>query len=302
MSGTADYTNKEEQSAGFLSRLRKPAGLGRGAVFLYRLDVRGVIAGMERDGFARVDRLFPMSLLREIRAHVMRRHESGELRRRGLVRDIAGRYTAVLPFEGPFLSRSFYGNPKLLSILDGLLGPSYCISSLETVIAMPGSSEQHQHVDGPIRFDRKVGGRKRLFRKDLSALPPYAVTLCVPLCDITEENGPTAIWAGSHRAALAPRPPSLAQVVRRFREVRMVGAFGRSFLFDYRVFHGGRPNYTREARGILMFVFTRCWFRDPNLAEVQPGVVIKPRALARVPARFRDLFYLAPAARRALWR
>src|SRR3989442_151808 len=74
------------------------------AFFLYRLAVRAIIAGMERDGFARVERLFPMPLLREIRAHVLRRHESGELRRRGLVRDIAGRYTAVLPFEGPFLS------------------------------------------------------------------------------------------------------------------------------------------------------------------------------------------------------
>ena len=134
-----------------------------------------------------------------------------------------------------------------------------------------------------------------------SDAPPYAVTLSIPLCDVTEENGPTAIWAGSHRAALRPKPPGLREVVRKYREVHMTGGFGDAFLFDYRVFHGGRPNYTAEARPVIMMIFTRCWFRDPNLAEVQPSLVLKPRDYARIPARFRDLFYLAPAARRTLW-
>ena len=263
--------------------------------------LRKVQNGMRRDGAIAFENLFPMGLLSRIRREVLRRHESGELHKQGLIRDIGGRYAALLPFEGPFLERAFYANPRLQAMLGALLGSSYCIGSLETVISLPGSSPQHQHIDGPLRFERAIGKKKVPFRGDLSELPPYAVTLCVPLCDVDEENGPTAICPGSHRSALLPKPPSESQVLREFPVEHMVGKFGRSFFFDYRTFHCGMPNYTREPRPILMFVFTRSWFRDPNLVDVFPRVVISKRDLARVPERHRQLFLLAPSSRRPLW-
>ena len=256
---------------------------------------------MERDGAVAFAGLYPLPLLNEIRALVLRRHESGELKKRAAVRDIGGRYAAVLPFTGPFLKPSFYANPVLHALLGPLLGPDYRISSLETVISLPGASGQHQHIDGPIRFDRLAGGRKEPHEGDLSKLAPYAVTLCVPLCDLDEENGPTAIWRGSHRTALRRRPPSEAEVARRYPVELMAGKFGQAFFFDFRVFHGGMPNYSREPRPLLMFVFTRSWYRDPNLADIHPSVVISNRDLAAVPARHRPLFGFAPNARRAVW-
>lgn len=262
---------------------------------------RRVAAAMDRDGAAAFENLFSLPLLRRLRAQVLARVESGELREKGLVRDVAGRYAAVVPFAGALLSARFYANPALRAVLAGLLGEDYRIGSLETVVARPGAYRQHQHIDGPVRFDRVLGRARRPYAGDLSRLPPYAVTLCVPLCDITQDNGPTALWPGSHRLALGARPPGERALARRFREERMTGPFGRTFLFDYRLFHCGLPNMTPEPRAVLMFVFVRPWFRDPNLAEVRPGVVIEPRALARVPARHRGLFGLAPAARRALW-
>jgi len=263
--------------------------------------LRKIQAAMKRDGAVAFANLFPKPLLRRLSREVLRRHAKDELRERGLVRDIGGRYAAVLPFEGPFLTPAFYANPKLLDAIASLLGSTHCIGSLETVIALPGAGRQHQHVDGPLRFDRIVRGKKRAFQGDLADLPPYAVTLCVPLCDVTEDNGPTAIWPGSHRTALLPRPPGAGAVARDYPVEHMTGDLGRSFLFDYRVFHGGMPNFTPEPRPVLMFVFTRSWFRDPNLADVFPGVVITPRNLGRVPEKSRYLFMLAPAARRALW-
>ncbi|MBI4346066.1 MAG: phytanoyl-CoA dioxygenase family protein [Elusimicrobia bacterium] len=253
-----------------------------------------VRAAMARDGFATLGRLFPGPLVRKMARDVRRRHDSGELRARALVRDVAGRYAAVVPFEGPFLDPRFYGNARLHAALGSVLGRDYCIGSLETVIAEPGAYRQHLHIDGPIRFAP--------YRGDLSRLPPYAATLYVPLCDVTEENGPTALWAGSHKTALLPRPPGDAAIRRRFREVRMAGRLGEAFLFDYRIFHRGMPNHTREPRPILALVFTRSWYRDPNIAEVSHGVQIGARALAKVPERLRRLFMLAPAARRTVWR
>jgi hypothetical protein len=263
--------------------------------------LRKVQAGMKRDGAVAFANLFPRNLLNKMRALVLRRHASGELRERALVRDIGGRYAAVLPFEGPFLDPKFYASPALAGMIAALLGEDHCIGSLETVISLPLSSRQHQHIDGPVRFDRVIGGKKRRYRGDLTDLPPFAVTLCVPLCDVDEENGPTAIWAGSHRTALRARPPSERAIAREFREEHMVGKLGGSFLFDFRVFHGDLANYSREPRPLLMFVFTRSWYRDPNLADVFPSVVITKRDLDKVPERHRRLFMLAPAARRPVW-
>lgn len=263
--------------------------------------LRKIQSGMKRDGAIAFGNLFPMPLLKKMRREVLRRHESGELRKQGLVRDIGGRYAAVVPFEGPFLDPSFYANRKLTDMLAALLGSSHCIGSLEVVISIPGAYEQHQHIDGPIRFDRAIGKIKRGYQGDLSDLPPYAVTLCVPLCDVNEDNGPTAIWPGSHRTALRALPPGKAEIARKFPVEHMAGEFGRSFLFDFRTFHCGMPNLTPEPRPLMMFVFTRSWYRDPNLTEVFPNVVITKRNLKRIPERYRHLFMLAPAARRALW-
>ncbi|MDD5305360.1 MAG: phytanoyl-CoA dioxygenase family protein [Elusimicrobia bacterium] len=156
-------------------------------------------------------------------------------------------------------------------------------------------------MDAPLRFDRAIGKTKKGFQGDLSDLPPYAVTLCVPLCDVGEANGPTAIWPGSHRTALRARPTGEREILQTFPEEHMVGGFGRWVLFDFRVFHCGMPNLAAEPRPVLMFVFTRSWFRDPNLADVFPSVVITKRNLKRIPDRYRYLFMLAPAARRSLW-
>jgi ectoine hydroxylase-related dioxygenase (phytanoyl-CoA dioxygenase family) len=264
-------------------------------------DPRRVRQSMARDGAAVLGRLFPRSLLEEARRLVTRRHTSGELRRRGLVRDIAGRCTSVLPFEGPFLKPAFYANPRVLDIMGALLGADFCIGSLEVVIALPGALRQHQHVDGALRFDQVVGKKKRFFGGDLSGLPPYAVGLATPLCDVTEENGPTAIWLGSHRVALRPKLPGERAIGRDFPMKAMTAPFGSSYVFDYRVLHGGLPNDSREPRPLLMLVFTRSWYRDPNQNEVFPSVVISKAALARIPEGRRRLFLLAPAARRALW-
>src|SRR4051812_21845769 len=52
---------------------------------------------MRRDGAIAFDNLLPMRLLKKLRLNVERRDRSGELRKNGLVRDIGGRYAAVLP-------------------------------------------------------------------------------------------------------------------------------------------------------------------------------------------------------------
>lgn len=248
---------------------------------------------LERDGVVVWDGLFPKPLLARARAEVLRREASGELARRGVVRDIAGRRTSVLRFSGPFLSPAFYANPRLASAAGAVLGAHWAISSLEVVWARPGATRQYHHIDAPLRFDRLVGGARRGSTVDLSLLPPYALAVATPLCAVDDENGPTAIWPGSHRRGLRDPLPSEREIRRDFPEARMTGPFGRSYLYDYRTFHLGLPNFSREPRPLLMLVLARTWFRDPNLLDLGGGVDLSPRDLARVPARGRGLFALA---------
>lgn len=258
-------------------------------------------AALTRDGLAVFEGLFPLPWLKKARAAVMRAHESGALRKKALVRDIGGRYTGVLPFAGPFLTPSFYAHPFLRALLPSLLGPDYRLSSLEAVISLPGSSEQHHHLDGPIRFERAAGKGKRGFTGDLSRVPPYALALATPLCDVDEDTGPTVLWPGSQREALRWPLPSERSIRARYPEARMTGRMGFSYLYDYRLFHRGTPNLTREVRPLLMLVFSRPWYRDPNLADLSTGLALSRRDYARVPAKHRELFGLAPAARRTPW-
>lgn len=257
--------------------------------------------GLERDGVVVFDRLFPLPWLARVRAEVLRRHESGELRERGLVRDIAGRLTAVLPFKGPFLDPRFHAHPALWSVVRSALGADARLSSLEVVIAEPGAARQYRHADAPLRFDRASGARSRRHSCDLSDLPPYALALATPLCAIDEENGPTALWPGSHRTALRFPLPKESELDRRFREVRMTGPMGFSYLYDYRTFHRGLPNESREVRPLLMVVFARPWFRDPNLDEVGGGLALSARDYAKLAPKHRAAFASAPPARREPW-
>lgn len=245
--------------------------------------VKAVVAEIERHGVVRLEGLFPKPLLKRIASKVMRLHGSGALKGPWTVRDIAGRRTTILPFDGPFLEPAFCANKPLLAVVSALLGETARWSSLEVVMAESGAAAQYQHVDAPLRLD-KDGKR---FAGDLSALPPYALALAVPLVDVDEENGPTAIWPGSHKEGLVYPPPSEAAIKKRYRMELMTGKLGQAYLYDYRTFHRGMPNHSAEPRPLLMLVFTRAWFRDPNLEPVGTGLRLPARA--RIPARARRL-------------
>lgn len=245
--------------------------------------VKAVVRELERHGVVRLEGLFPKPLLRRIAAKVMRLHESGALRGPWTVRDIAGRRTTILPFDGPFLEPAFCANKPLLAVVERVLGETARWSSLEVVMAESGAAAQYQHVDAPLRLDSDG----RAFGGDLSALPPYALALAVPLVDVDEDNGPTAIWPGSHKEGLVYPPPSEASIKKRYRMELMTGTLGQAYLYDYRTFHRGMPNRSSEPRPLLMLVFARAWFRDPNLEPVGTGLRLPRRA--RIPRAARTL-------------
>jgi len=130
--------------------------------------------------------------------------------------------------------------------------PSYHLTNLSAVIATPGAKEQKWHADG---------GHLNLERH----LSCHCLNVFVPMVDMSLELGPTEFRPGTHYHTrnLAPmilvakarktlRPPALPILKK-----------GDMLLFDYRVLHRGRQNFSLDQnRAVLVMTFSKCWFKD----------------------------------------
>lgn len=202
------------------------------------------------------------------------------LKKHALVGD--QRLMVTVTIESAFNSIQLYANPILSSILGSLLGHQYAISSFGSVVAFPGAESQAIHFDHPPLFEAE---------SDCVNLPPYAITVVVPLVDLTPETGSTAIWEGTH-ASLGARD----SLRRRMEDQDWSGSvhplpkMGDVYLMDYRVIHGGMANESDQPRPILYMVYGRPWFRDAfNFAD-QPPIQFGPGEFKKVPKRNRGLF------------
>lgn len=85
-------------------------------------------------------------------------------------------------------------------------------------------------------------------------LPPYYLTVLIPLVEITDENGPTQFIKGSHK-----RP-----VVDESRQeiYSPLLSPGDIVMFDGRTLHRGSANKTTEERVIAYITFVANWYHD----------------------------------------
>jgi ectoine hydroxylase-related dioxygenase (phytanoyl-CoA dioxygenase family) len=151
------------------------------------------------------------------------------------------------PFDDPQL----FANPWLVSILGAVLDPSFVIDSFGVVCSLPSAQGQPRHRDG-----------EPLFPAGLDALlPTTAVTLGIPLLEMNEQNGTTAILPGSHRP---PNPKKPEQ------EIEPIVREGSALLWDFQVVHGGTPNRGAAPRPLLYVACCRPWFLDHRNFR-QPG-------------------------------
>ncbi len=183
------------------------------------------------------------------------------------------------PFDDPVL----YANPILLPLLFELLGEGMILNSFGMILAWPGAEAQAVHIDHPPLFESL----------DLHAnLPPYAVTLLVPLLDMNQENGATQMCLGSHRLSADQEPTTAPCVVE--------ASLGACVLMDFRLWHGGTPVTGGNPRPLLYIVYSRPWFRDLNVSiagsstetKFQP-LSLPGRVFDALPARYQPLFQFA---------
>ncbi len=158
--------------------------------------------------------------------------------------------------EGPFADSAYYANPLVMPILQRLLGRDCILGACSSVVSWPGAPAQTVHRDSESLYGD--------FEIDVK-LPPYAVTLLMPLIRADAVTGSTRVWLGTHRVAdfaTARTMPSVAHEVEP----------GSMLMTDSRVLHAGEPNRSETIRPLLYASYHRSWFRDLGGYEKRPPV------------------------------
>jgi ectoine hydroxylase-related dioxygenase (phytanoyl-CoA dioxygenase family) len=194
------------------------------------------------------------------------------------------RYMFSIRLQPPFLDAAVYAAPRVLPVVRELLGDDCIIQSIGTVVAYPGAAVQHVHRDHPHLF-AEAGGLNAF-------LPPYALHVVVPLVDLDESTGTTALWEGSHRIKTRAEETgrSKAELERFEGAVLPWPKMGDCYFMDFRLRHAGTPNISDRPRPILYLVYSRRWFQDRKNFEMQSPLLITHEEYARIPEEHKKLF------------
>jgi hypothetical protein len=224
-------------------------------------------------GWLQMGGLFPIDLIASLCSEAERQvdelmdEKSGH---RAYLRVGDERVMLSVKLRGPLLDPQVYANPILLTVLSHLLGPDMLIDSFTCVTAMPGAREQSLHFDHPGLFPTMPSCD--------GDLPPYAITVVIPLIDLTPQTGTTRLLPGTHRDC-EERSCELPYLSR-----------GDAFFFDYRLRHQGTANNSGAARPVLYVTYSRPWFTDVVNFKRQPRINLDRDGLQEIPSEHWPLF------------
>jgi ectoine hydroxylase-related dioxygenase (phytanoyl-CoA dioxygenase family) len=224
------------------------------------------------EGFVRMDNVFAPKLVEHFSAHYRKRyqHTLESTTRQD------GRPLYTLDVEGPFNDPTVYANPLVLPFLERCLGPDCILGAMSIIVSFPGAPAQRIHRDSKSLF-----GQNFLFDKDL---PPYSMTMLIPLVDCTVETGCTQVWPRTH---LTTETDESAASVSPVDPEVLAG----SVLFtDSRLIHRGGANLSSRHRPVVYLTYQRAWYRDFWGYDGRPPVNIDGSEFARVPDQYKHLF------------
>jgi len=150
------------------------------------------------------------------------------------------RFLITIRLEPPFDDPRLFANPYLLSVVSAALDNRFVLGAFGVVCSLPSAPAQHKHDDG---------GLSLFPQSDLNrVLPAIAITVGIPLLEMNEVHGTTALWLGSHRSAV--KEAAIEPLVRE----------GSCMLWDFRLKHCGTANRSALPRPLLYLTYCRPWF------------------------------------------
>jgi len=147
-------------------------------------------------------------------------------------------HVSNLPTLDP-LFHPLVDHPKILPILEAILGETLILGSLNARIVRPTDPQQGLHSD--IREDL------------LNMASPVMMNTVWMLDNFTAENGATHIVPGSHKSGLA-RPPEDMKVKH---VIQAIAPAGSVLIFNGQCWHGGGLNSSNKNRHALFGHYRR---------------------------------------------
>lgn len=197
---------------------------------------------LDKDGFVILEHVFERSFIDSLRAEYERQYP--DVATAPDAYSVGERRIQVsMQLKGPFLSADLYANPALLGLVEQALGADFTIDNFSLVTALPGAADQHLHTDHPDLFPDHIFSR--------AVIRPYALSIAIPLVDLSPETGTTKLFPGSHNRYWNENDFVLPYLSR-----------GSCYVVDYRLSHRGTANHGISERPIIYLVFARPWFTD----------------------------------------
>ncbi|KAI1745756.1 hypothetical protein F4680DRAFT_112492 [Xylaria scruposa] len=197
--------------------------------------------------------------------------------------------------QGPPLNESLlfsdvWVNPFALSVLAAILGPNPVLHHACGNTAIQTNPAERQPVHSDIEFPHPMS--------------PFSFVVNIPLIDMTERNGATEVWLGSHTTTsfndqiqipsqmedLPARAinPSLVKRRRSFSPpLRTCVPKGSVIIRDLRLWHAGMPNLTPMPRVMLAFVWQASWWQGKGLMHLPLAIQPKVKSWEQSGARCR---------------
>jgi len=162
------------------------------------------------------------------------------------------------PFE-PYLFRDILVNDIVIAVTKSILGAGLKNVFYSGNTALPSDSRQPVHADtGQLWPNLEV------------STPAYQLVVNMPLVDMSEENGSTEIWPGTHLdTTVAIQAVDLKVPKEKLARRRAISPpvqptvkLGSAVIRDIRLWHAGMPNRTKVARPMLAMIHSVTWWPD----------------------------------------
>ena len=206
-------------------------------------------AAFRRAGVARFEALWPearIAALREAFERAYPQLADEALINPARVQHVANRrYIVPVEIGGDCACLDLLLAPALTRAFVALLGEDWVYESVGVIVSFPGARRQHVHRDSAALFGGLPVERM---------LPPFALTLAIPLRPMDELLGSTGFWPGSHLDDDIPADPD--------QPAAPAAPCGSALLWNYRTAHCGMENRGEQPRPVLYATASRPFWRE----------------------------------------
>jgi ectoine hydroxylase-related dioxygenase (phytanoyl-CoA dioxygenase family) len=164
----------------------------------------------------------------------------------------ANRYYVTLPFQDPWADPAIIDNDAVMAVVSELVGADGVMCQLATDTPTAGSDYQDLHRDTQL-----------LFPETGAESPPYQLAVNFPLVDVTLDNGPMEMAAGTHMLAKDEGLRRIADGEIPLEPVLMNR--GDVMIRDVRHIHRGTPNPSPIPRPMVVIGYSRRWLFRPEV-------------------------------------